>query len=153
MSLAAFTQIVLQVQIIIQRLGLFGPLGESLLLLGVPTTTDRWQMVTVPYVADGPAWVVLAHAQPASAWLAPALAAETVTVHVQAHSGPAHATLVTDPAEQQRLLTVFQHQRARQFPQLFRVALTASPAQLARALAARQLVRLEPHASHPASAG
>ncbi len=152
MTLAAFSHIVLQVQIIIQRLGLFGPLGESLLLLGVPTA-NRWLMVTVPYVADGPTWVVLAYAQPASAWVAPALAAETLTVHVQAHSGPARATLITDPAEQQQVLALFQHQRARQFPQWFRVALTASPPQLARALAARQLVRLHPINHHPDMSG
>lgn len=152
MTLAAFTQLVLQVQAIYQRLSLFGPLGESLLLLGVPTPKAE-MLVTVPYVADAPGWVTLASATAPPRWLAMALAAESVTVHVQAHSGLARAEAVTDPAERQRLFVMFQRQRARQFPQLFRVALTAADHQLAHALAARHLVRLHPLNHHPDPSG
>lgn len=145
MSLAAFTQVVLQVQALYQRLSLFGPLGESLLLLGVPTgAADTLTLVTAPYVADGDTWVTVAAVSAPPRWLGWALAAPAVTVHVRSHSGPARATLIADAAERQRVFELFQRQRARHFPHVFRVALTADPAALAQALAAHHLVRLTP---------
>jgi deazaflavin-dependent oxidoreductase (nitroreductase family) len=129
-------------QVWLLRHGLMGSLSNEIMVITVRgRKTGRQYSTPIGYLRDGETIIALSRG---SNWYKNAVAAGRAQVEIQKQTMNVRIEAVQDQAERERIFALYQRERARNFSRLFGVPVDAPEAELGRALAMRDFVKITP---------
>jgi deazaflavin-dependent oxidoreductase (nitroreductase family) len=127
-------------QVWLLRHGLMGSLAAEIMVITVTgRKTGRQYSTPIGYLRDGETIIALSRG---SNWYKNAVAAGRAQIEIRQQKIAVRAEAVTDQAERERIFALYQRERARNFSRLFGVPVNAPDAELKRALAVRDFVKM-----------
>jgi deazaflavin-dependent oxidoreductase (nitroreductase family) len=141
----AFAKAMMRFQAFLLRRNWMGKMGEEIMVINVTGRKSGKKYATpIGYLSDGDTIVALTNGQNPSNWYRNAVGAPDVMLEIKGQAVRAKAEPVTDPAERQRIFTLYRRERTTNFTRLFGIPAESSESELQKALETRRFVRFEP---------
>ncbi|NWF68837.1 MAG: nitroreductase family deazaflavin-dependent oxidoreductase [Chloroflexi bacterium] len=142
-NISGFAKAMMGFQAFMLRRNWMGGMSNFVMVI---TTTGRKSgkqfSTPIGYIRDGETLISL-NPGGVSNWYKNLLAHPEVTLNIKGQDYRACAERISDQAEKERLFEIYKRDHAQVFPRLFGVPLSAPAAELAQALASREMVRFK----------
>lgn len=141
-KLPRFAKWAMSFQVWLLRRGWMGSLSNEIMVITVAgRKTGRRYSTPIGFLRDGETIIALSRG---SNWYKNAVATGMAQIEIKQQKMDVRVEAVTGQAERERIFALYKRDRAKNFSRLFGVPVTATEAELERALATRDFVKMTP---------